>query len=69
MNINSIYPKGFEKTGPCNPNNHAIDKNVRDRAITMLKDNKTVEYISKELNVNLNTVNTWKRLENNKKNY
>lgn len=60
MNVNSIYPNGFEKTRNCNTFNHKIDKDVKQQALTMLKKNKSIKFVCSELNLQYQTVVNWK---------
>ena len=69
MKIDKIYSVGVEKSGIANQCNNQIDKGIREQAIAMMKADKSNRYISEKLDVNQNTVATWRRDENNKHNY
>lgn len=63
MNLTNIWPNGFEKTGPCSTCNHQIDRNVKDQAVTLLKEGKSIQVIADTLNLHYQTVAGWKSTE------
>ena len=60
ININSVYPNGLEKRVPLSTSNHYLGEDVKQRALSMLCDGKTVDFVSNKLNINRNTIATWK---------
>lgn len=62
LNISSVYPSGFEKTGPAKSFKGVIDKNVKEQAITLLKENVAIQKIADKLNINYYTIAGWKQI-------
>jgi len=63
MDVYSIYQNGIEKTGPCHTCNHAIDTDIRKQAINMMKESKSINFISRELGIAYTTLIAWKLIE------
>lgn len=58
--IGIIYPNGIEPTGPNNPINNQIDTNVKEQALTLIRQGRTLKFVSNELNLKINTLYFWK---------